>query len=173
MSVPWVDFSQSAWREQAACRGTNPDVFFPERGESSKAAKAICAACPVTGECLDYALTHAIHDGIWGGLSERARKRLRRSGTEVTVTCDACGQPFVHVVRPTRRPTCCEDCVTERDRQRKRRYDVEYRVAVPGSSPRMSLAAGHGTISKYQSGCRCGACRKASRVQRAKFARTS
>ena len=67
------------WRESAACRGSNSDVFFPERGASTHLAKAICGVCPVQAECLAYGTdpeTYPRH-GIWGGMAERGRRRLR------------------------------------------------------------------------------------------------
>lgn len=69
------------WREEAACRGVDPNVFFPDRGDTFgvRAAKAICAGCPVRTDCLDYAITYAERTGIWGGKSERERRELRRT----------------------------------------------------------------------------------------------
>jgi WhiB family redox-sensing transcriptional regulator len=52
--------------------------FFPERGESVKEAKAVCTGCPVRAECLEYALDNQEKFRIWGGLSERGRRQLRR-----------------------------------------------------------------------------------------------
>jgi hypothetical protein len=52
-------------------------VFFPGRGESAGPARQVCAACPVRQPCLDYALTHGISHGVWGGLAERERRPLR------------------------------------------------------------------------------------------------
>ena len=65
------------WRDQAACRGTDLDVFFPGRGESAGPARQVCAQCPVRQACLDYALSHGITHGVWGGLAERERRPLR------------------------------------------------------------------------------------------------
>jgi WhiB family transcriptional regulator, redox-sensing transcriptional regulator len=65
------------WRELAACRGTNLEVFFPGRGESAGSARQICAACPVHQPCPDYAITNRITHGIWGGLTERERRALQ------------------------------------------------------------------------------------------------
>jgi len=65
------------WRELAACRGTDLEVFFPERGESAGPARQLCARCPVRQPCLDYAITNRITYGIWGGLTERERRALR------------------------------------------------------------------------------------------------
>ena len=66
------------WQNRGLCLGTDPDKFFPAQGESQAPAKAICAQCPVKRECLEYALARPEQHGIWGGLSERERKRLRR-----------------------------------------------------------------------------------------------
>jgi len=65
------------WRELAACRGADLDVFFPERGESARPARQVCAACPVRQPCLDYAITNRITYGVWGGLTERERRALQ------------------------------------------------------------------------------------------------
>jgi len=66
------------WQERALCAQTDPEAFFPEKGGSTREAKRICAGCDVRAECLDYALAHDERFGIWGGLSERERRRLRR-----------------------------------------------------------------------------------------------
>ena len=66
------------WQDFALCAQTDPDIFFPEKGGSTREAKKVCQACPVRGECLEYALTHDERFGIWGGLSERERRKLRR-----------------------------------------------------------------------------------------------
>ena len=66
------------WQSEARCAGADPDVFFPERGGSSKAARAVCSKCNVREQCLEYALNNKEQFGIWGGTSERERRRLRR-----------------------------------------------------------------------------------------------
>ena len=65
------------WRELAACRGADLELFFPGRGESAEPARQVCAACPVRQPCLDYAITNRIIHGIWGGLTERERRALQ------------------------------------------------------------------------------------------------
>ena len=65
------------WRYRAACRGADLQTFFPGRGQSAEPARQICAGCPVRQPCLDYALSHGITHGIWGGLTERDRRPLR------------------------------------------------------------------------------------------------
>jgi WhiB family redox-sensing transcriptional regulator len=69
--------SSADWRYRAACRGANLEQFFPGRGESAEPARQVCARCPVREVCLDYALSHGITHGIWGGLAERDRRALR------------------------------------------------------------------------------------------------
>ena len=74
--------SITAWRFQAACSDVDPDLFFPvggthERALQTRAAKAVCARCPVTATCLAAALDLGIDDGIWGGHSAPERDRLR------------------------------------------------------------------------------------------------
>ncbi len=67
------------WRQRAECAHYTGLVdFFPARGESAREAKAICAACPVQRECLDYALQSEAAYGVWGGLTERERHRMKR-----------------------------------------------------------------------------------------------
>ena len=67
-----------AWQEEALCAQTDPEAFFPEKGGSTREAKRICVGCEVKAECLEYALGHDERFGIWGGLSERERRRLKR-----------------------------------------------------------------------------------------------
>lgn len=69
-----------AWFDDARCveLGLDVDLFFPTRGEDVRAAQEVCAGCRVRRTCLAYALEHGEHYGIWGGESERARRRMRR-----------------------------------------------------------------------------------------------
>jgi WhiB family redox-sensing transcriptional regulator len=68
-----------AWQERALCAQTDPESFFPEKGGSTREAKRVCTTCEVRSECLEYALRHDERFGIWGGLSERERRRVRRA----------------------------------------------------------------------------------------------
>lgn len=72
------DIGDRGWQSQANCLGVDPDLFFPERGASTREAKTVCRACVVRSECLEYALINGEKFGIWGGLSERERRRIRR-----------------------------------------------------------------------------------------------
>ncbi|PMD06669.1 WhiB family transcriptional regulator [Brevibacterium paucivorans] len=67
-----------AWQDQALCAQTDPEAFFPEKGGSTREAKRVCASCEVRSECLEYALANDERFGIWGGLSERERRRLKK-----------------------------------------------------------------------------------------------
>ncbi|MDA8399744.1 MAG: WhiB family transcriptional regulator [Actinomycetota bacterium] len=66
------------WRQRAACRGIDPAVFYPASDEEAQPAKAICAQCPVRQPCLEYALVNRERDGVWGGATERERRRMVR-----------------------------------------------------------------------------------------------
>ena len=67
-----------AWREQGQCKGVDPEIFYPISDEDGDEAKAICAECPVRIQCLEYALIARERDGIWGGCTERERRRIIR-----------------------------------------------------------------------------------------------
>jgi WhiB family transcriptional regulator, redox-sensing transcriptional regulator len=66
------------WQERALCAQTDPEAFFPEKGGSTREAKKVCLGCDVRAECLEYALANDERFGIWGGLSERERRKLRK-----------------------------------------------------------------------------------------------
>ena len=66
------------WQNDARCTEVDPEIFFPERGGSSRAARTVCAQCNVRAQCLEYALNNKEQFGIWGGTSERERRRIRK-----------------------------------------------------------------------------------------------
>lgn len=66
------------WVRDAVCAQTDPELFFPEKGGSTAAAKRVCAGCPVRAECLAYAIEHGERFGIWGGKSERQRRAIAK-----------------------------------------------------------------------------------------------
>lgn len=70
----------ASWRRRAACRGIDAEVFYPDTDEEADAeeAKAICGQCPVRELCLEHALAHREREGIWGGTTERERRRIVR-----------------------------------------------------------------------------------------------
>ena len=67
-----------AWHQHALCAQTDPEAFFPEKGGSTREAKRVCSNCTVRAECLEYALANDERFGIWGGMSERERRRLKK-----------------------------------------------------------------------------------------------
>lgn len=67
-----------AWQADSLCAETDPEAFFPEKGGSTRDAKRICDSCEVRVQCLEYALKNDERFGIWGGLSERERRKLRK-----------------------------------------------------------------------------------------------
>lgn len=90
-----------AWRREANCSGVDPELFYPQRGgskvlqaEQIRQAKAVCAGCTVRAQCLADALEHQENHGIWGGLSERERRRLQTKLPRVA-RCRRCGGRYV------------------------------------------------------------------------------
>lgn len=90
----------TSWQESSNCLGVDPDLFFPERGASTKEAKEVCRGCVVREDCLEFALANGEKFGIWGGMSERERRRIRRQRAlarqaeagEIEVTIQSDGQ---------------------------------------------------------------------------------
>jgi WhiB family redox-sensing transcriptional regulator len=78
LELPLLDQELLSWQERALCAQTDPEAFFPEKGGSTREAKKVCQACEVRVECLEYALAQDERFGIWGGLSERERRRLKK-----------------------------------------------------------------------------------------------
>jgi WhiB family redox-sensing transcriptional regulator len=81
---PTFDWDSEGWRDEAACRQTDPDLFFPPGRtgvaiEQLEAAKSVCRSCPVQHPCLQFALETNQEAGIWGGTDEDERRRLRRT----------------------------------------------------------------------------------------------
>lgn len=66
------------WRNRAACKGIDPEIFFPVSEDDAEPAKEICAVCPVRESCLEHALANREREGIWGGFTERERRRIVR-----------------------------------------------------------------------------------------------
>ncbi|TFC48266.1 WhiB family transcriptional regulator [Cryobacterium sp. TMT1-21] len=83
LGVPGVRTENSdgdplSWQSDSLCAQTDPEAFFPEKGGSTRDAKKICSSCEVRTQCLQYALANDERFGIWGGLSERERRKLRK-----------------------------------------------------------------------------------------------
>jgi WhiB family redox-sensing transcriptional regulator len=73
-----IELSAERWMERAKCRGAAPSEFFPSDGTGVETAQRVCDGCPVRRDCLEYALRHRIEHGVWGGASERERRRILR-----------------------------------------------------------------------------------------------
>lgn len=69
---------QEDWADRAACTDSDPEAWFPEKGQAAITARRICAGCEVKAECLEYALARGERHGIYGGYSERERRAMRR-----------------------------------------------------------------------------------------------
>jgi WhiB family transcriptional regulator, redox-sensing transcriptional regulator len=76
MAFPGID--ETAWVALARCRDLAPEIFFPSDGSGVEVAKRYCAECLVKEACLEYALANQIHHGVWGGTSERERRRITK-----------------------------------------------------------------------------------------------
>lgn len=151
----------SGWRLLAKCRGSSPAVFYPEHDNRDsrpvRLAKAICATCPVSRECLADAIETMEQYGIRGGTTPEER------GTKYLRTCE-CGVVFRIEKRKGRAPAyCSQPC---KDAARERQRWESYERTNPAAGQWMARY-GHGLISRYQRGCRCEACTKAARVARA------
>jgi WhiB family redox-sensing transcriptional regulator len=107
------------WQAAGVCAGVDPDLWFPEKGGSTAQAKRLCRSCPVRSECLEFALDNDERFGIWGGLSERERRRLARAGGPVLRRCRA----GLHVLTPenTIGAATCRPCKLAAEQARYRR----------------------------------------------------
>lgn len=82
MAATVITYDPNEWRQEAACRDLDTAIFFPETEDETAAALAVCATCPVRESCLEFALVTRQEDGVWGGLTETERRRLRRRQRE-------------------------------------------------------------------------------------------
>jgi len=98
-----------SWRDRAACRGMGPDLFFPERGELTDEAKAVCQGCPVSHACFIFAVQSGEHHGIWGGKSERQRRDVR-SQTVIQQNPILHGTEQGYTAHWRRNIPACDDC---------------------------------------------------------------
>ena len=114
----------NSWMAQGACRGQDPSTFFPSRTEPEKVkqAKAVCAGCPVKDSCLEWALYYNERDGVWGGVSARKRRLMRREAiteSRALILCGECGKEFVGAPQST---LCSEECRDVRRKESRRKY---------------------------------------------------
>lgn len=114
---PTIDAAdETPWQERGLCAQVDTELWFPDKGGSTKEAKKICLGCEVRLQCLDFALDHDERFGVWGGLSERERRKLKRaSGAEPEPhpPSDACYQ---------------RGCTSPECREAHNAYDRAYRA---------------------------------------------
>ncbi len=107
------------WQRLGECQYTDPELFFPEKGGSVRQAKRVCRGCEVRAQCLAYAMENDERSGIWGGLSERERRKAsRQAGSAVPVLC--AGGRHVRTSRNRGPFGNCTDCQAERAAARAR-----------------------------------------------------
>lgn len=133
MTSPLYPDELPTWRDDAACLGMDPDLFFPPPGwYGAEEAKAICQGCPVRAECLDYAVTTVQKYGIWGGTNEQERQQIRKQRGLIVRTEPACGTIAGYRRHQNRnQPTCteCKAAMARYQARRKRQQNPERRAA--------------------------------------------
>jgi WhiB family redox-sensing transcriptional regulator len=72
----------NGWQAQANCKSTDNDLFFSDNKKDQQLCKSICSGCPVSGECLEYALVYNMH-GSWGGKTQKERSRISRRNIQI------------------------------------------------------------------------------------------
>lgn len=158
------------WRERALCAQTDPEAFFPEKGGSTREAKKVCSGCEVRAECLEYALDRDERFGIWGGLSERQRRKIKRQrgadaqqqAAETTLPCSICQEhkPVSEFPKPrstnTTNARICKDCVAAKSRRItvSQLAEIRERRAADESMATVAAAYGvsHSCVSKLLAG---------------------
>lgn len=135
------------WAQRSACLGADPDLFFVEKGQTFAEGRKVCATCPVVAECLDAAVQRREGDGLWGGASERERRRLKVAWLQKMPG---------HTYRPGHGCAWC--CAID-----GHIANLQDRQPVNLNGPGIR----HGKASSYARGCRCPACKlRASAVGR-------
>lgn len=109
------------WWPLANCRGIDPELFHPARGESCEAARAVCAGCVVREECLQHALDNGERLGVWGGLSERERRKLRAARRQ-RVDRARCGTIAGYAAHRRRGEATCPLCRVAQTTYHRVRY---------------------------------------------------
>lgn len=108
MTVPMIIPTEEVWRLSANCAQTDPELFYPEPGESLDPARKICASCPVAKECLNWALKHEEWYGVWGGLSEKQRRNLANG--KGWQQCIRCGDDYLSSTTGHVQKYCSRSC---------------------------------------------------------------
>lgn len=120
-----LEVTSEEWMQRGECNGMNPDLFFPTVGENKAvaAAKKVCAQCDVREECLEYALQTRQMHGIWGGLSEKERRRIRQQRSRRgSALCAKCGARFQ--MRSNGHKFCSDGCALLGQRERQKRWEA-------------------------------------------------
>lgn len=147
--------SEHEWRTQAACRNDDTETWFPETGERhlTRQAKAICAECPVSAECLNEALTDRIEYGIWGGKTVTERRIL---GRKPPILRPKCGTRKGYETHRREHETACRRCLNAAQGER-----------AAGRAEAEQVNGGHGSVTGYQTHLNlgetpCKPCKKAN-----------
>ena len=100
LSLPFVgNFRTTEWMDLGLCRDNAPEIFFPSDGAGVEKARKICGRCEVKDLCLEYALVEEIEHGVWGGASERERRRIKRRRVRAANALRAEGFGELHEIR--------------------------------------------------------------------------
>jgi len=94
----------TSWMVRGRCRDLPPEIFFPSDGVGVEVARRYCAECPVKGPCLEYALENHIEHGVWGGASERERRRIARARRGISVQAAEGAKSAASAERPAEQP---------------------------------------------------------------------
>ena len=150
-----ADDTEVSWMVQGLCAETDPEAFFPDRGEPTRAAKRVCRTCDVWAECLEYALAHNEQFGVWGGYSAQERRRISR---------------VIHVPPAT---GLLEDGDLEDDLQDKPGDEIEDAPPLPAAEYPLcdkglhELSPGNTCVDLKTSEPGCKECREAARARTA------
>ena len=126
--------TDKSWQDFANCLGVDPDLFFPERGASTREAKEVCRGCVVREDCLEYALANGEKFGIWGGMSERERRRIRRQRALARAAAADAVEPTARAAEPAVQSAARGSPAARRASMVRSIGEVESRPSGPGRS---------------------------------------
>lgn len=139
-----LDPDGTTWRDSALCAQVDNDLFYPEKGGSTRPAKSLCERCEVRQQCLDFAVANDERHGIWGGLSERERRRLRAAKKAPTSPPEPQrrdlkpidhGTPRGYVTHRRRKEESCRPCLDAFNAYNKNRLAVRAAAAQAETAP--------------------------------------